>query len=54
MAALAAEAAASATLIGGTAQADELSNQGGPPGEGGSTTVYTGRHNPGGEHGYPR
>jgi hypothetical protein len=37
---MAAVAAASAALIGGTGQADEPSNQAGPPGEGGSATVY--------------
>ena len=36
----AAMAAASAALIGGTAHADEPSNQGGPPGEAGSATIY--------------
>jgi hypothetical protein len=38
--ALAAAAAASAALIGGVAQAGEPSNQGGPPGEGGSATNH--------------
>ncbi len=37
---MAAAAAASAALIGGTAHADDPSNQGGPPGEDGSATIY--------------